>query len=72
MPDRWLYNYAHAVLEARGLTRDHPVRFSALVGLESLRAARRWNGRPTRAMLATTARWVAGSARIAAREKLAR
>jgi len=56
VPDRWLFNYAHALLDAWGVSRDTP-RFVFLVSLFSLLAALRWNRSITRAMLATVREW---------------
>ena len=57
-PDRWLYNYAHAAVDARGIPRTARCRFAALVSLASLYAALRWNGRISDAMRATTRQWM--------------
>ncbi|MGB9619220.1 MAG: glycosyltransferase family 2 protein [Armatimonadota bacterium] len=57
VPDRWLFNYAHAVLDARGFRRSSPS-FPVLVSVASVLAALRWNRRVSRAMLATVRQWM--------------
>jgi glycosyltransferase involved in cell wall biosynthesis len=50
VPDRWLVNYAHAVVGTRMSRASRPRWFAVQVGLLSLASALRWNGRITRAM----------------------
>lgn len=57
VPDIWLFNYAHAVLDARGVPRSER-RFGVLVAGVSCYAALRWNGWVTREMMKTTGTWV--------------
>jgi glycosyltransferase involved in cell wall biosynthesis len=60
VPDRWLYNYAHAVLDGRGVPRESrgfAVRLAAL----AWRAALRWNRRISPAMLWQGGRAFGGS-----------
>jgi len=71
-PDRWLFNYAHAVVESKGFSRDHRLRFVIAVSLTSYYAALRWNRCISRPMLQTTARWIGGGAKVTIREVLAR
>ncbi|WP_027185026.1 glycosyltransferase family 2 protein [Desulfovibrio inopinatus] len=59
-PDRWLFNYAHAKVEAMGITRDRHKVFAAAVGTISVWTALRMNGRVTKAMLQTIRNWLAG------------
>ena len=62
VPDRWLSNYAHAVLDAEGMprtSRAFPVRVAAL----SWRAALRWYRRISPHMLGQGVQWVAGALR---------
>ena len=61
VPDRWLFNYGHYVMESRGLTRARRLRFAVEVSLESLRAAWRWNHKVSPGMLRLIAEWI-GSA----------
>jgi glycosyltransferase involved in cell wall biosynthesis len=63
VPDRWLFNYAHAVLEQRRIDRAHALRFAAAVSVVAIWAALRWNRRVSPSMLTTTRGWVVGSAR---------
>lgn len=44
VPDRWLLNYAHAVVESRLQRSEHPTWFVARLLISSLGAALRWNG----------------------------
>ena len=56
-PDRWLFNYAHAVIDKRGLQRGQPATTLVLAVL-SVYAALRWNRAISRSMLVTLKRWV--------------
>jgi len=44
VPDRWLFNYAHAVVEAEVDRAARPVWFTVRLLAASVRAALRWNG----------------------------
>ena len=58
VPDRWLFNYAHAAVEA-GMTRDaSPKLFAMKVGLQSMISALWWNHHVSFAMLRTSLAWV--------------
>lgn len=70
VPDRWLYSFAHAVVESRGFTRQTRFRFAAASSLVSWYGALRWNRRVTLGHLVTTARWLGGNARVTVREAL--
>jgi len=72
VPDRWLFNFAHAVLYDRGMPHSQRFRFAVTVSAISLWAALRWNRRISRNMLATTAHWVGGNAKTILKEKLHR
>lgn len=61
VPDQWLFNYAHAVLDERGVPRSDRVRFPLHAGLISLYSAVRWNHRISPQMARTARDW-AGSA----------
>ncbi len=63
VPERWIFNYAHAVLDARRLPRTARFRFATAVSLLSIWSAWRWNRRVSRSMLVTCRRWVTASLR---------
>lgn len=57
VPDRWLFNYAHAVVE-QGMSRmENPNRFSMQVALRSIASALKWNSRVSGEMLRTVYSW---------------
>jgi glycosyltransferase involved in cell wall biosynthesis len=60
VPDRWLMNYAHAVVEQRVSRADHPRAFSFQVAMHSVLSALRWNHGVSRAMLGTVGGWLRG------------
>ena len=62
VPDRWLYNYAHAVVERRYDRHQHPRRFAIEVGLHSLVAAIYWNAKISPDMGRTALTWVSHAA----------
>ena len=68
VPDRWLYNYAHAVVETHRFRREHRVRFTTALSIVSLYAALRWNRSVSRDMLHTLHHWIAENARTVLRE----
>ncbi|MBV9172024.1 MAG: glycosyltransferase [Chloroflexi bacterium] len=72
VPDRWLFNYAHAVLERTPIRRDDPLRFAVVVSAVSIYAALRWNRGVSRSMLNTTTRWVGDNVRVKLRAAVAR
>src|SRR5205807_2589904 len=43
VPDRWLYNYAHARLESTTINASQPLRFAVTLTLLTLWASVRWN-----------------------------
>ncbi len=61
VPVRWLSNYAHVLIDDRGLTRDRRLRFTIAVAWQTLAAALRWNRWPDRAVLALTYSWLRGA-----------
>jgi glycosyltransferase involved in cell wall biosynthesis len=63
VPDKWLFNYAHAVLDERGLPRSARLRFAAAVSMLSLWAGFKWNHSVSPQMWATCRSWVAGNLR---------
>jgi glycosyltransferase involved in cell wall biosynthesis len=68
-PDKWIFNYAHAVVHAWGLKASNRVRFALGLMAVSLFASIRWNRRITKAVLRQTAFWVGASALGWARER---
>ncbi len=66
VPDRWLFNYAHAVLDDRGVPRPSR-RFTVEVGILAWWAALRWNHRISAPMLRLGGEWIGGAARGAVR-----
>ncbi len=66
-PDIWLYNWAHAAIEAHGFSRQRPFRFAVAVSAVSLYGALRWNQRISLPMLHTTASWSGGNFYLASR-----
>ena len=63
VPDRWLYNYAHAVLDGRGVPRSSR-RFPPKVAVLSWQAALRWNRRISLRMLLEGGQWIGGAVRL--------
>jgi len=53
--DSWLWNYAYAVLDGRGLARSRTRDYLARVALLTVGAAFRWNGFPSLSLLRTLA-----------------
>lgn len=71
-PDRWLFNYAHAVVERKGPHgTGRPLTTFALAGL-SIYAGLRWNGRVSSSMLLTLARWLLADSTAAIRQRIRR
>ncbi|MEI8064088.1 MAG: glycosyltransferase family 2 protein [Verrucomicrobiota bacterium] len=65
VPDRWLFNYAHAVVESKRLQRSDAFTFALAVTLVSLYAALRWNHSISGAMGRTALGWMHGGVRRA-------
>lgn len=61
VPDRWLANYAHVVVEARGLGRESGPRFVWAVVWATLKAGVRWNRALNGSLLALTWGWLKGA-----------
>jgi glycosyltransferase involved in cell wall biosynthesis len=57
VPERWIYNYAHAVADERGLARGTRDYILSLVG-ETWKAAARWGHPRSRSLLRTTRSWL--------------
>lgn len=57
VPDNWLWNYAHAVLDARGIARSADRSYLFRAALLTAAAAFRWNGFPSISLLRGTGSW---------------
>lgn len=60
VPDRWLFNYAHAVVEPKIDRKLKPRAFVLQVGLHSVLAAIRWNKSVSANMRREVMQWVRG------------
>ncbi len=58
VPERWLYNYAHTVLDDQGVPRTKRLRFAVGLSVLSCYASLRWNRRLSRDVLRTTSGWI--------------
>lgn len=58
VPDRWLFNYAHAVVEPRIDRGLRPRRFALEVGMQSLLAALSWNRSVSKPMRQAVYAWL--------------
>lgn len=58
VPDSWLFNYAHAVVDERGIPRSDRIRFPLLVGLLSLYGSLKWNRRISPLVAANARAWI--------------
>jgi glycosyltransferase involved in cell wall biosynthesis len=63
VPERWVFNYAHAVLDDYRLPRTARFRFSVAVSILSIWSSFHWNHRVPRNILVTCRRWVKASLR---------
>jgi len=57
VPDNWLWNYAHAVLDGRGVARSTDRSYLLRAAMLTAIAASRWNGFPSLSLLRGTASW---------------
>jgi len=57
VPDKWLFNYAHVVLETRNVAH-RPISFILNLSAMSLYSSLRWNRSISRNMLGTVSRWI--------------
>jgi glycosyltransferase involved in cell wall biosynthesis len=72
VPDRWLYNYAHAVVDGGGIPRSNRHLFPLLTSGVSVYAGLRWNHRVSLEMQKTTFAWSATAVREFCRSKVSR
>jgi glycosyltransferase involved in cell wall biosynthesis len=57
VPDNWVFNYAHAWTEKKGIKREQRYKFAVVVGLASVATSLRWNKRISRRVFTTAAKW---------------
>jgi glycosyltransferase involved in cell wall biosynthesis len=63
VPDRWLSNYAHAVLQDRGRSHERtPLRFAVAVSARCWLASLRWNRKVSGDLWRMTWGWIRGNA----------
>ena len=60
VPDRWVFNYAHVIVEAKGIDRKRPFPYALAVSLISFFSALRWNKRISWGFLKTLLSWIKG------------
>jgi glycosyltransferase involved in cell wall biosynthesis len=58
VPDRWLFNYAHAMVEQQISRTSSPTQFKIQTGLKSLFSAIKWNKRISGDMFKTIFSWL--------------
>ena len=61
VPDRWLSNYAHILLDEKGVPRAGAIRYPLLVSLMCVYSAFRWNGRISHEMASNVRFWTKGA-----------
>jgi glycosyltransferase involved in cell wall biosynthesis len=72
VPERWIFNYAHVVLEPTRIRPTQRLRFTLALFVLSLYASLRWNRGLSVTTVGTTSRWVADSVRGDLRKVFAR
>jgi glycosyltransferase involved in cell wall biosynthesis len=68
VPDNWLWNYAHAVLDARGVARSTDRSYLLRAAMLTAIAAFRWNGVPSMSLLRGTGSWFVHGSSFVTRE----
>jgi hypothetical protein len=58
VPDRWLFNYAHVVVEQRYSREGNKNSFALRVGANSVSAAFKWNHRVSAGMVKSIYSWI--------------
>ena len=58
VPERWLFNYAHALVREKWQVTDGATLFTPAVAAASILASLRWNRSLSPTMLRTTASWL--------------
>jgi glycosyltransferase involved in cell wall biosynthesis len=69
VPDRWLFNYAHVVLESKGMKRANYWSFVPALIVLSVYASLRWNKKISISMQSTMWRWLAGAIKQSFKER---
>lgn len=59
VPDRWIFNYAHAIARSKGFRDEDRWKFSVVISFYSIYSSFRWNRAVTAKVMVTTARWIA-------------
>lgn len=72
VPDRWLYNYAHVMLDLYGVRRETPLRFLLGVSALSVVSSLRWNRSVSQDLRKTTSTWAKNGVRGAIKQWKAR
>lgn len=62
VPDRWISNYAHAVIDSKGIERSQRLRFGVSVSAMVIYASLRWNKKLSPNLARTLASWISDSA----------
>lgn len=57
VPDRWLFNYAHCVVEDKIVREKYPTRFVYSLLISSLHSSFRWNKKPSMEFMKTILLW---------------
>ena len=57
VPDRWLFNYAHCVVEDKVVREKSPLRFMSSLLISSLHSSFRWNKKPSLEFMKTIFLW---------------
>ena len=58
VPERWLYNYAHTVLDEKGVPRARKLKFALGLSVLSCYASLRWNHRLSGDVMRTSSQWI--------------
>jgi glycosyltransferase involved in cell wall biosynthesis len=58
VPEKWIYNYAHAVTDARGVPREARFRYASHIAVQSWLASLRWYGTVPAEVRKLTWKWV--------------
>ncbi|HEY8667880.1 MAG TPA: glycosyltransferase family 2 protein [Tepidisphaeraceae bacterium] len=70
VPDQWLFNWAHCLVDEKGISRDSGLKFATAVGVASVYGSLKWNKRISWRVFSTAYNWTFGSAMIKLRSRL--